>query len=199
MSSEKTNQLTAETPLFLFDSDGYFIGETRPQPNPVRPGMFFPKANATTIDPEVKDGFWSHWDGQSWSYEKKPTTPEELVGMTISHTSFTGRAIELRRIKDELIVPNSGYKQELIDNNWVVSKIPEPTAEEKKEKLAQEIRLKRDSMLSETDFLFLSDNPRHLSEDELGQVETYREALRQVPQQAGFPDTVEWPVEPMCL
>ena len=197
--SSKISQLTAETPLFLFDVDGYFVGETRPQPNPVHPGSFFPKANSTTVDPKIKDGFWSHWDGEKWSYEKKPTTPEELAGMTISHTSFTERAIELRRIKDDLITPESGYKAELVDNLWIVSKIPEPTPEEVKERKAQEIRNQRDLLLSKTDYYFLVDNPKQLTEEQLAEVQTYRNELRELPEQEGFPENVTWPDIPECI
>ena len=192
-------ELTAKTLLFLYDEDGYFTATSLPQPNPRRPGSFFTKSNSTTIDPQIKDGFWSKWDGEKWSYEKKPTTPEELAGMKISHTSFTNRAIELRKIKDDLITPESGYKAELVDNRWIVSKIPEPTEKEKKEKLAQEIRAKRDALLQETDFIFLSDNPKGLTDEQKEEVTVYRNALRELPEQSGFPEQVTWPKPPECI
>lgn len=51
-------------------------------------------------------------------------------------------------------------------------------------------RYKRDSLLKEVDWSAGSDVV--MSEA----MATYRQALRDVPQQAGFPDTIEWPVKP---
>lgn len=76
---------------------------------------------------------------------------------------------------------------------------PQPTDEELKERAAQEVRKERDSLLAATDFLMLRDNPKKLSEEQLKDVEAYRDALRDVPQQEGFPENVEWPEKPECI
>ena len=55
---------------------------------------------------------------------------------------------------------------------------------------ADEIRAKRNSLLSETDYLALSDTT--LSSD----MAAYRQALRDVTSQAGFPTNVTWPTKP---
>ena len=55
---------------------------------------------------------------------------------------------------------------------------------------ADEIRAKRNSLLAETDYLALSDTT--LSSD----MATYRQALRDVTSQAGFPSNVTWPTKP---
>lgn len=185
--------------VYVYDQDKYFVSSAPLQPNPRSPGTFFEKANSTTVEPKLQEGFWAKWDGEKWTLEKKPTTPDEMVGMEISHEKQTPRAIELRAIKDKLITPESGYKQELVDGYWVVTKIPEPTDEEKKEQQASEIRLKRNALITATDYLLLSDNPKKLSEEQLKEVEAYRDALRDVPQQEGFPENVEWPVVPACI
>ena len=52
------------------------------------------------------------------------------------------------------------------------------------------VRRKRDNLLSETDWMGLSDVT--MSADWT----TYRQALRDVPAQSGFPHTVTWPTEP---
>jgi len=53
-----------------------------------------------------------------------------------------------------------------------------------------EVRAARDAKLSETDWRFRSDmTPSQTWKD-------YCQALRNVPQQPGFPDSVTWPVEP---
>lgn len=56
--------------------------------------------------------------------------------------------------------------------------------------LTQEVRSQRNSLLAETDYLALSDTT--LSSDMV----TYRQALRDVTSQAGFPTDVTWPVKP---
>ena len=56
--------------------------------------------------------------------------------------------------------------------------------------LPQEVRAKRNSLLAETDYLALSDTT--ITSD----MATYRQALRDVPAQAGFPTDVTWPVKP---
>lgn len=55
---------------------------------------------------------------------------------------------------------------------------------------AAEVRAERNALLAETDWWALSD--RTMSDEE----RAYREALRNVPQQSGFPETVTWPTKP---
>lgn len=59
---------------------------------------------------------------------------------------------------------------------------------------AKAAREKRDELLAETDFLLLPDYP--ISEEALEALKAYRQALRDVPEQAGFPNTIEWPETP---
>jgi hypothetical protein len=63
-----------------------------------------------------------------------------------------------------------------------------PTQEEK----VAIIRAERDALLAATDWTQLPDVPEAIREA----YAVYRQALRDVPQQAGFPDDVEWPVKP---
>lgn len=57
--------------------------------------------------------------------------------------------------------------------------------------LAAEIRDKRNKMLAETDFYFLSD--RELDSAKRSALEAYRQALRDITKQKGFPKEVVWP------
>lgn len=59
---------------------------------------------------------------------------------------------------------------------------------------AKAAREKRDRLLAETDYLLMPDYP--ISEEALAALKTYRQALRDVPEQAGFPNTIEWPETP---
>jgi len=69
------------------------------------------------------------------------------------------------------------------------------TAEEREQKrvesLKQSIRSKRDKLLLETDYLIMPDYP---SKPE--GIEAYRQALRDITDQAGFPDNIDWPEKP---
>jgi hypothetical protein len=55
---------------------------------------------------------------------------------------------------------------------------------------AASIRLERDSLLAETDWMALSDVTMS------AEMTTYRQALRDITAQAGFPHSVTWPVKP---
>lgn len=59
---------------------------------------------------------------------------------------------------------------------------------------ARVAREKRDQLLAETDYLLMPDYP--ISEDALAALKTYRQTLRDVPEQEGFPLYIEWPVMP---
>jgi hypothetical protein len=71
--------------------------------------------------------------------------------------------------------------------------VPEPTEEE----LARFIRGNRDAKLSETDYLVVPDYP--ISEENLTEVKAYRQALRDITEQTGFPKDVSWPDVPKFL
>ena len=60
--------------------------------------------------------------------------------------------------------------------------------------LAASARQKRDRLLAATDYLVTPDYP--ISDDRLAKVKTYRQALRDIPEQAGFPRTIAWPKKP---
>ena len=79
----------------------------------------------------------------------------------------------------------------------MLEKIPEKTEEEKLAEAAEQIRSKRDSLISDSDYLLASDYP--ISAKDLEVVKAYRQALRDVPQQEGFPLDVVWPELPSIL
>jgi hypothetical protein len=52
----------------------------------------------------------------------------------------------------------------------------------------------RNSLLKNSDFMVLPDSPYDTPE-----VRAYRQALRDITKQAGFPDSVEFPVNPIDI
>ena len=59
---------------------------------------------------------------------------------------------------------------------------------------ATEARAKRNALIAETDYLAMPDYP--LDTEKKAAVLAYRQALRDIPEQAGFPRQIDWPVKP---
>ena len=62
------------------------------------------------------------------------------------------------------------------------------------EEKAEEIRSQRKSLIKATDWTQMPDSP--LSDADKAVWQTYRQALRDVPSQATFPNSVVWPTKP---
>ena len=62
------------------------------------------------------------------------------------------------------------------------------------EDLAAEAREKRNALIAETDYMAMPDYP--LDEERKAALIAYRQALRDVPEQAGFPRQIDWPTKP---
>lgn len=76
----------------------------------------------------------------------------------------------------------------------ITDKPPVLTPEEDKAGVALKVRLDRDTLIKDTDWVFLPDT--NLSSEKLEEWKVYRQALRDISEQAGFPYDVEWPVKP---
>ena len=74
-----------------------------------------------------------------------------------------------------------------------IVKTPEPTNDE----LAEQVRGIRNNQISKTDYLLTPDYP--ISEENLTEIKTYRQALRDIPEQSRFPKDVIWPEVPKFL
>lgn len=60
--------------------------------------------------------------------------------------------------------------------------------------LADSARHKRNRLIAATDYLVTPDYP--IEPDRLAKVKIYRQALRDIPEQSGFPRTITWPEKP---
>lgn len=76
---------------------------------------------------------------------------------------------------------------------YEVCKNPDPSVES----LARQARQIRNKKLADTDYLLMVDYP--LPEEDLVPIKEYRKALRDVPNQPGFPVDIEWPALPKLL
>lgn len=70
---------------------------------------------------------------------------------------------------------------------WITEVIPE-------ELVASNVRRQRDQLLANSDFTQLPDTAR--DDAERAEWATYRQALRDITTQEGFPYTITWPVRP---
>lgn len=80
-----------------------------------------------------------------------------------------------------------------VDGRYQIIQNPEPDDS----MVAEAIRDKRDNLIGETDYYLMPDypsNPQNLEE-----LKVYRQALRDIPKQGGFPRDVRWPDVPKFL
>ena len=91
----------------------------------------------------------------------------------------------------------SGVTMPYTDSNYAIAQAEawqgEVTVEEGPE-TAEEIRARRDKLLADTDWTQTLDAPIDAATRE--SMRTYRQALRDVPQQDGFPADIQWPELP---
>ena len=73
---------------------------------------------------------------------------------------------------------------------WQKTDLSAEKIAEKTAARAAAVRTQRDARLADTDYLALSDSTL------TDAMKTYRQALRDVPAQSGFPDNITWPTKP---
>lgn len=67
-------------------------------------------------------------------------------------------------------------------------------AEKEREIIAKEAREARNRLIAETDYIMAADYP--IDDDKRVEWAVYRQALRDVPEQPGFPYEIDWPHKP---
>lgn len=129
----------------------------------------FLPSNATYTKPlEDKEGFVQKWNGKKWEYVENHKGESGYLD---------GKPFEMKEFGP---LPK-GFSKEA----------PAPTEEE----LVAQARAKRDAMLQDTDKYLLVDFP--ISAQDLAKVKTYRQELRDITKQEGFPSNITWPKNPM--
>lgn len=191
--------------IFTYDADGFYADGSIAQRNPQNPDEWLFPQDCTTVDPGNKKGvFFKIKDkndvNSGWDEIPYPSSAAELVGVQISHASRTAHDNKMRQILQQLVAAEPELYKEVAVNDesgnkiaTTVEEIPQPTPEELRKKKEDEVRAKRDFLISKTDYLLAPDYP--ISAKDLEKVKAYRQALRDVPSQVGFPDNVVWPDE----
>lgn len=79
--------------------------------------------------------------------------------------------------------------------NWKSNKVVLTVEQLKAQSVERKVtglRTQRDALLAETDWTQAADVPQLIKD----KYAPYRQGLRDVPQQPGFPDNIQWPVKP---
>jgi len=132
-------------------------------------------------------------DNPNTSFPNEPSE-ESLAGWSVfpvEHQAQPDYDNETQRIEHS-------NEPVLVDDKWVITKTvvnltdEQIAANQASRDLgaANKARRKRNDLLAETDWMGMSDVT--MSADWA----TYRQALRDVPAQAGFPHTIDWPSKP---
>lgn len=183
---------------YKFDASGYFEHELSVQ---VVDGDALMPPSCTLVAPVSTGGMdaskFYRFDGKTWIDESKPTCAADLIGVVISHESQTSHDVEMRSLI-QTFARVDGYREKRgNDLSWALEKVPEKTDEEKLTEAKQAVRSKRDALLAESDYYLQPDYPA--TEEGLKAFKAYRQALRDVPQQEGFPYAIVWPEKPVIV
>jgi len=137
--------------------------------------------NDTIIHEVAKEGVEeaiSHWNKLSSSSNFELTTDTGSLKEVVYETEPTYDT------STQKLVKTNTETETTITVGWTVQDLSN-------DELANMIRNKRDVLLMQTDFEMVSDrNPSTA-------MTTYRQALRDIPGQSGFPTDVTWPTKPI--
>ena len=120
-----------------------------------------------------------------------------LLGMNV-HLSDNSIIPYAYRVDGE--EDNDGFicqavKHDYISGNFTeINECPDWKIQLEKEILSLDVRLERNKLLSNTDHLIQEDYP--ISDEKKQEIKVYRQALRDIPQQDGFPENIVWPDKP---
>jgi hypothetical protein len=121
---------------------------------------------------EGTDATYRAWTGGAAQRNRKE-------GVTFYEARIAPEADDYHKIVDGELAPKT--REELVADGVI-------TQAEADEQAAEEVRSRRDALISDTDYMVMPDSPHDTPE-----VRAYRQALRDVPQQKGFPNKVTWP------
>lgn len=80
------------------------------------------------------------------------------------------------------------------EQTWIITDATPEQIAERTDNKANEVRMQRNAMISSSDWTQLDDTP--ITNAKKLAWATYRQALRDIPAQAGFPWEVSWPTQP---
>jgi hypothetical protein len=135
----------------------------------------------------------TRWDKDNFCVARKLTTEQfEKFGVSklkLVTPPYFDPATQ-RRDEGPALLVNGVWNQ-----NYIVSQLTKSEAESKAEEQGRIVRSERDRLLQRTDWTQVDDTP--LDNVAKNAWASYRQALRDLPDQAGFPFDVNWPSVPV--
>jgi hypothetical protein len=133
--------------------------------------------------------------------DKKILYPEEFERKEDADRRFAtikGHLEGWKQLGDSSMVDGNDYRLYLGEEPF---HFPTPEEEQaaaaaQEAALAQQVRAERNRGLIATDYTELPNNQARFTAKEQAAWASYRQALRDVPQQDGFPTTINWPAKP---
>lgn len=112
-----------------------------------------------------------------------------IIGMSTHSFSLNNSNVSINTYDFPQDFNNETYNfYQLINNELFYSK------EKELLKKAEDLRIKRDELLTASDWTQINDVP--LTDELKTAWKNYRQLLRDIPQQPGFPNTVDFPIPP---
>lgn len=111
--------------------------------------------------------------------------------------SIGGKEVDVQKVSEifgDKAAQASPLTVKVSEDGQIESFTPLAEPELSEETQAARARAKRDRLIASTDYLLMPDCP--LDADQLEAVKAYRQALRDVPEQEGFPKAITWPEKP---
>jgi len=125
-------------------------------------------------------------DNPNTSFPRNPSSLEEWNVFEV--TALPKPTVTFDQVAEPENAPSK------VNGQWVLGWVVRDKNDSEVFDEANRKRVERDVLLSETDWTQLADAP--LTDEQKTAWTEYRQALRDVPQQDGFPLSVAWPVAP---
>jgi len=127
----------------------------------------------------------------NFSYAKEPKFSSEdggMINLIVKFDEFDEEVPFTANPNDVISHGRELYAKAMNGDFGEIEQYVPPSTEE----LTSIIRGKRDYLLSSSDWTQFSDVPDAIKTSYI----SYRQALRDIPQQSGFPTNITWPVKP---
>lgn len=172
---------------------GELVGMSEAMESPLEPGVYLVPAHATSAaPPDARPGYARVWSDSGWGHvedHRGETVYATASGMAQIVSDFGPLADDVT-----LIAPGDNQSWDAVAGAWVT----DPAA------VAAAVRATRDAKLTACEWLVIRHRDQvdagvstTLAAEQYADLLAYRQALRDVPSQQGFPLEVSWPVEPL--
>jgi hypothetical protein len=95
-------------------------------------------------------------------------------------------------VSSQYVIEENGVKEIIVTRDKTLEEINEELEKETEQKW-EEVRNKRNQLLNESDFLLLLDRWNTFSTEKQNEILSYRQTLRDLPQNFQNPDEIVWP------